>query len=185
MLDVFQNLEGAVLLAIQSIRVEALDPLVEGFTSLGNAGLLWIVLSLAMLFWKPTRKAGVLALFSLLLGLLCTNVVLKHLVGRERPWLHVAGLVPLVDEGDPNSFPSGHTCAAFAAGMSWVRALPRRWMRVLSAVLAVCMGLSRLYVGVHYPSDVVAGAAVGAFCAWLAWRVYRSPACGRLRDRLE
>ena len=184
-MEMLQNLDGAALLAIQSLRLEVLNPLVEGFTSLGNAGLLWIVLSLAMLFWKPTRKAGVLALVSLLLGLLCTNVLLKHLVGRERPWLHVAGLIPLVDERDPNSFPSGHTCAAFAAGMSWVRALPRRWMRVLSAVLAVCMGLSRLYVGVHYPSDVLAGALVGSFCAWLAWRAYRSPACERLRDRLE
>ena len=184
-MEMLQNLDGAALLAIQSLRLEVLNPLVEGFTALGNAGILWIVLSLAMLFWKPTRKAGVLALVSLLLGLLCTNVLLKHLVGRERPWLHVAGLIPLVDERDPNSFPSGHTCAAFAAGMSWVRALPRRWMRVLSAVLAVCMGLSRLYVGVHYPSDVLAGALVGSFCAWLAWRAYRSPACERLRYRLE
>ncbi len=185
MLEALQNLDGSLLLAIQSLRLEALNPLVEGFTRLGNAGLLWIVLSLAMLVWRPTRKAGLLALVSLLLGLLCTNVILKHLVGRERPWLHVAGLIPLVNEPDPNSFPSGHTCAAFAAGMSWARALPRRWMRVTSVVLAVCMGLSRLYVGVHYPSDVLAGAAVGAFCAWDTWKLYQTPACCRLRDRLE
>ena len=163
MLEALQNLDGSLLLAIQSLRLEALNPLVEGFTRLGNAGLLWIVLSLAMLVWRPTRKAGLLALVSLLLGLLCTNVILKHLVGRERPWLHVAGLIPLVNEPDPNSFPSGHTCAAFAAGM----------------------GLSRLYVGVHYPSDVLAGAAVGAFCAWDTWKLYQTPACCRLRDRLE
>ena len=85
----------------------------------------------------------------------------------------MAGLIPLVDERDPNSFPSGHTCAAFAAGMSWVRALPRRWMRVLSAVLAVCMGLSRLYVGVHYPSDVLAGAVIGSLAALAALALAR------------
>ena len=171
MSEVLQNLDSTLLLAVQNLRIDALNPLVEGFTRLGNAGLLWIVLSLAMLCWKPTRKAGVLALVSMLLGLLCTNVILKHLVGRPRPWLDIAQLVPLIAEPDPNSFPSGHTCAAFAAGMIWVRALPQRWMRVLSAVLAVCMGLSRLYVGVHYPSDVLAGALVGSFCAWMAWKL--------------
>lgn len=171
MLEALQNLDSTLLLAVQNLRIDALNPLVEGFTRLGNAGLLWIVLSLVMLCWKPTRKAGVLALVSMLLGLLCTNVILKHLVGRPRPWLDIAQLVPLIAEPDPNSFPSGHTCAAFAAGMIWVRALPQRWMRVLSAVLAVCMGLSRLYVGVHYPSDVLAGALVGSFCAWMAWKL--------------
>ena len=144
MLEMLQGLDGGLLLAIQGLRLDWLNPVVECFTRLGNAGILWIVLSVLMLCWKPTRKAGLLALFSMLLGLLCTNVALKHLVGRERPWLHVAGLIPLVNEPDPNSFPSGHTCAAFAAGMIWVRTLPRRWMRGLAAVLAVCMGRSRL-----------------------------------------
>ena len=185
MLVTLQNLEGPILLAIQDMRIEWLNPLVEGFTCLGNAGILWIALSLAMLFYRPTRKAGALALGAMLLGLLCTNVCLKHLVGRTRPWIDVAGLVPLVHEGDPNSFPSGHTCAAFAAGLSWARALPRRWMKGAAVVLAVCMGLSRLYVGVHYPTDVLAGGLVGAFCAWLAWRLYMSRGAARLRERLE
>ena len=185
MLEMLQGLDGGLLLAIQGLRLDWLNPVVECFTRLGNAGILWIVLSVLMLCWKPTRKAGLLALFSMLLGLLCTNVALKHLVGRERPWLHVAGLIPLVNEPDPNSFPSGHTCAAFAAGMIWVRILPRRWMRGLAAVLAVCMGLSRLYVGVHYPSDVLAGALVGSLCAWAVWRLYRSRSCERLRARLD
>lgn len=173
MLEALQSLDGAVLLMIQGIRIAVLDPLVTGYTSLGNGGLLWIALSLAMLCWKPTRKAGAMALTAMLLGLLCTNVVLKHLVARPRPWLDVVGLVPLVNEPDPNSFPSGHTCAAFAAGMVWVRTLPKKWMRVLAAVMAVCMGLSRLYVGVHYPSDVIAGALVGSLCAWMAWQIWK------------
>ena len=83
-------------------------------------------------------------------------------------------LTPLVTENDPNSFPSGHTCAAFAAGLSWARALPWRWGRIAAVVLAVLMGLSRLYVGVHYPTDVLAGAALGTLCGlgtlWAAGR---------------
>lgn len=172
MLDVLQSTDGGILLALQAVRSDFLDPLVEAYTSTGNAGMIWIVLSLAMLCFKPTRKAGVLALCAMALGLVCTNMILKPLVARPRPWLDVAGLVPLIDEPDPNSFPSGHTCAAFAAGMIWVRVLPWKWGRVLAVILAVCMGLSRLYVGVHYPSDVVAGALVGSACAWSVWHVY-------------
>ena len=77
--------------------------------------------------------------------------------------------MPLVNEPDPNSFPSGHTCAAFACCVTWARFTARRWMKTLCLALAVLMGLSRLYVGVHFPSDVIAGCAVGCFCALLAW----------------
>lgn len=180
MLQAVQNLEGAVLLAIQEIRLEWLDPLVERYTSLGNLGLLWIILSVAMLCWRPTRRAGAASLAAMALGLLCTNVVLKHLVARERPWLNVAGLIPLVNEPDPLSFPSGHTCAAFASASAWWGTLPKGWMKGAGLVLAVCMGLSRLYVGVHYPTDVLAGALVGALCGWAACRAVRRLGEGRL-----
>ena len=172
-LSTLQNLDGSILLAIQSARMEWLNPIVSIFTKLGDKGILFIALAVLMLCWRPTRKAGVLAICAMLLGLLCTNVVLKHLFARPRPWLDVPGLVNLVNEPDPNSFPSGHTCCAFAAGMVWVRSLPKKWMAVLAVVLAVCMGLSRLYVGVHYPSDVLVGALVGSFCAWMAWKLYQ------------
>ena len=172
MLETIQGLDGAALLAIQSIRTPALDSLVAGYTALGNVGLMWILLSLAMLCHKSTRKAGGAALMALIFGLLCTNVTLKHLVARPRPWLDVAGLIPLVAEHDPNSFPSGHTCAAFGAGMAWLNTLPRKWGGAAAAA-AVCMGLSRLYVGVHYPSDVLAGALVGSLCGLLACRLVK------------
>jgi undecaprenyl-diphosphatase len=171
MLDVLQNLDEGLLLAIQGLRVPILNPLMVVYTKLGNLGILWIALSLTMLCRKSTRNTGRMALLALALGLLCTNVVLKHLVGRPRPWLHVMGLIPLINETDPYSFPSGHTCAAFAAGMIWAKALPQTWMRVLAVVLAVLMGLSRLYVGVHYPSDVLAGAIIGSLSAAVAWKL--------------
>lgn len=179
MLEAIQNLDQAVLLWIQeAVRLEALNPLVELYTTLGNGGALWIVLSLVLLCRKSTRKAGAAALLALLLGFLCTNVVLKHLVHRPRPYTVVEGLAPLLLSGDPNSFPSGHTCAAFAAGLAWAGTLPARWARIAAAAGAVCMGLSRLYVGVHYPSDVLAGAAVGALCALAALRLIRRWAGG-------
>ena len=173
MFDTLLQLDGQLLLAIQSLHVSWLDPIVSLYTRLGNAGLLWIALSLAMLCYKPTRRAGALALGAMALGLLATNLTIKPLVERPRPWLDWP-IVPLVAEDDPNSFPSGHTCAAFAAGMAWARALPWRWGRLAAVVLAVLMGLSRLYVGVHYPSDVLAGALIGALCAWVVWKTYQA-----------
>lgn len=164
-----QNMDEAVLLWIQeAVRQTWLDPVVKAFTTLGNAGILWIVLAVAMLFWRPTRKAGLLAGCALLFSLLFTNLGLKLLLTRPRPYTVVEGLIPLLTSGDPNSFPSGHTSAAFAAGLVWARTLPKAWMRRTAVIQAVLMGLSRLYVGVHYPSDVVSGAVVGTVCALLA-----------------
>lgn len=169
-----QNADEAVLLWIQdAVRLEWLDPLIKGFTSLGNAGLVWIVLSVAMLFWRPTRKAGLLAGCALIFSLLFTNLGLKLIFTRPRPYTVVEGLLPLLTSGDPNSFPSGHTCAAFSAGLVWARTLPKTWMRRAAVIQAVLMGLSRLYVGVHYPSDVVGGALVGTVCALLALKIGR------------
>ena len=173
MLDSLLQLDGQLLVAIQGLHMAWLDPVISFYTKLGDAGLLWIALSLAMLFHKPTRKAGALALGAMILGLIVTNLTIKPLISRPRPWLDWP-IIPLVTEKDPNSFPSGHTCAAFAAAMVWVRTLPQKRDRVIAAVMAVLMGLSRLYVGVHYPSDVLAGAVIGALCAWVIWKVYQS-----------
>ena len=173
MLAFFQQLDGGLLLTIQGMRLELLNPLVEGVTALGNAGAVWIVLSLFLLCRKSTRRAGMLSLAALALGFLCTNLTVKPLVHRPRPWLALAELVPLIHEGDPHSFPSGHATAAFAAGMVWARELPRKGLRTAAVAMAVCMALSRLYMGVHYPSDVLCGAAVGTLCAWTARAVWR------------
>ena len=122
MLDQILQADGQLLLAVQNLRMPWLDPVVSLYTQLGNAGLLWIALSLAMVLYKPTRRAGAAALMAMALGLLITNITIKPLVERARPWL-AWPIEPLVVERDPNSFPSGHTCAAFAAGLCWARAL--------------------------------------------------------------
>ena len=85
MLEALLNLDASLLLAIQDLRLDWLDPIVAFYTQLGNAGLLWIVLSLSMLCWRPTRRAGALALTAMVLGLLVTNVTIKPLAGPAHP----------------------------------------------------------------------------------------------------
>lgn len=116
----FLNLDGGILLWLQeAVRNAVLTPLFTLYTHLGDSGLMWIALSVLLLCFKKTRKAGAAGLMALLLSLMFTNGILKHLVERPRPWLTVEGLTPLIAEHDPNSFPSGHTSASFAAASAW------------------------------------------------------------------
>lgn len=171
MLSALQGMDAGFLLMLQDARTAWLDPLAAGYTSLGNGGMIWIAVSLAMLCHRNTRPAGMLALCAMLMGLVCTNLILKPLIMRPRPWLDVAGLIPLINEADPNSFPSGHTCAAFAAAMIFWRALPSQWLgvRCLLVVMAVCMGLSRRMWASTTPAMCWPGALVGSLCAWTVW----------------
>ena len=168
------GLEGGVLLWIQEVlRGPVQDTLVMAYTSLGNSGILFIVAGVILLFFKKTRRLGVTALLALLIGFLITNLTLKPLLARPRPWLDVDGLVNLLGESAYRSFPSGHATSAFAFAFALQYGTKRKWLKWLAMIVAILMGLSRLYVGVHYPTDVVGGVLVGWFSGWIAWRICR------------
>lgn len=174
--DIIQQFDEQALVWIaQNIRCAVLNPFMELYTQLGNTGMLFIVLGVLMLFFRPTRKAGFSALCAMLIGLIVVNFTIKPLVSRPRPWLVIENFVNLVPEHDPNSFPSGHTNAAFAFALAVCMSAPTRWMKVTAVCMAVVMGLSRLYVGVHFPSDVLAGAVIGSLCGLAgAWVVKKA-----------
>ena len=168
--------EQALVWIARYIRCGLLDPLMEVYTQMGNAGMLFIVLGLILLVFKSTRKAGFSALYAMLIGLVVVNFTIKPLIARPRPWLVIENFVNLVPESDPNSFPSGHTNSAFAFALAVCLSAPKRWMKITAVCMAVVMGLSRLYVGVHFPSDVLVGALIGALCglagAWVVKTVW-------------
>lgn len=166
--------EGALVWIAENLRCALLDPFMKLYTQLGNTGMLFIVLGLVMLLFRQTRKAGASALCAMLIGLVVVNFTIKPLVARARPWLVIENFANLVPEKDPNSFPSGHTNAAFAFALAVCMSAPKRWMKVTAVCMAVVMGLSRLYVGVHFPSDVLMGAVIGSLCGLLgAWVIDR------------
>ena len=176
--------EQALVWIAEHLRCGLLDPLMKLYTQLGNSGMLFIVLGLVLLLFKPTRKAGFSALCAMLIGLVVVNFTIKPLVARDRPWLVIEDFVNLVPEHDPNSFPSGHTNAAFAFAIAVCLSAPRRWMKITAVCMAAGLGLSRLYVGVHFPSDVLAGAVIGSLCGLLgAWVVKK--AWERLSPRFQ
>lgn len=167
--------EGALVWIAEHLRFPLLTTLLSFYTQLGNSGRLFIVLAALMLLFKATRKAGASAAVAMLFGLLITNLTIKPLVSRARPWLVIQDFVNLVEEHDPNSFPSGHSCCAFAFAVAVALVLPQKWAKGLVLTAAVVMALSRLYVGVHFPSDVLVGTAIGALCgmagAWIVERI--------------
>ncbi len=165
--------DGGILLWIQeTLRTDWLTPVMKAVTFLGDSGWFWIVLALALCCFRPTRRAGVAAAIALLLSLLVNNICLKPLIDRIRPYELVEGLICLVSPPGDASFPSGHAGASFAAAAAMFPYLRRRW-GVCLLVLAGLIALSRLYVGVHFPTDVAAGVLIGLLLGFIASRLAR------------
>ena len=158
-------LDWGILEWIQSSRGPALDWLMPKVTALGNVGLVWIVLALMLICSKRYRTCGVAMAAALVLGLLLGNMILKPLVGRIRPFDVNPDIVLLIRAPLDYSFPSMHTCSSVAcAGVLWRR---NRGWGTCAAVLAAAIAFSRLYLQVHYPTDVLAGMVLGLMCAYL------------------
>ncbi len=153
------------------MRNDILDPIFIFITSLGNAGLIWIIATIICLIFPRTRKAGIISAMALILSLLINNLIIKNAVARVRPYDVSTNLISLVGRQKDYSFPSGHSAASFAAGVAFLRNLPKKY-GVPAIILAGLIAFSRLYVGVHYPSDVIAGILSGTLLAIIAQYVY-------------
>lgn len=174
MLTALQAIDGGILLWIQEhLRSAPLTDILVRYTNWGEAGMLWILIALLFLCFPKTRKAGALSLAAMLICYVGNDLIFKELVGRPRPFLSVEGLTPLIPRPGSWSFPSGHSCSSFAAAGVWAQTLEgrgARWAKPLLLVMALVMALSRLYVGVHYPTDVLTGSLLGLLGSWLICR---------------
>lgn len=169
------QIEGAILLWIQNnLRCAFLTPVMRVITTLGNSGIFWIVLTLLLLIFKRTRRLGVHCAASMLLTLLVVNLCIKPLAARTRPYELIQGLEILVSRPHDYSFPSGHAANSLTCAWTIFRLAPKKY-GVPALVLAVLIALSRLYVGVHFPTDVLAGAAIGILMSEIALRALRRP----------
>ena len=170
-------MEGDILLFIQNnIRMPFLDTIMKGITFLADHGWFWITLSLVLLIFRKTRKVGFMCCFAIGCMFLINNICIKHIVDRTRPYEVIQGLVPLGNLPDDSSFPSGHTAISFAVSIVLLFTTKKRF-GIPAVILAVLIALSRMYVGVHYPTDVLGGMAVGIVCAcislWLGPKLWK------------
>ncbi len=168
MMEAIQSFDTSALLYIQDfLRTPFWNTFFVIFSRLGDGGILWIALGLALLFPPKTRRQGFDILLCLTFAFLVVNCILKPWVARVRPYNAIEGLTILVAPLSDFSFPSGHTNASFAAAFALTKCFGKKgaWAYLFAVLIAV----SRLWVGVHYPTDVLAGAACGTVCAWIAW----------------
>ena len=168
MLETLLNLDGGFLLFLQeSVRNPMLDSLMKFITALGNGGMIWIGATILLLIPKKTRKIGMMSAVALLGSLIINNNIIKNIVQRPRPFVTFTDLQIIIPTPSEYSFPSGHTSSSFAAAAVFYRHLPKK-LGLPSVILAGLIGFSRLYVGVHYPTDVIAGVIMGILLSYLA-----------------
>lgn len=175
--DVVLPFDLSVFEWIQSIQNNFLTAIMTTITTLGDDGIIFIIMGLVLLCTKKYRKVGLTVLIALLVMLVCNNLILKELIARARPfnldaaeydWWYEIYRYPNFNIHKPSSysFPSGHTSSAFAAAVAvlWYN----RKAGIPLTIFAAIMGFTRIYVQVHYCTDVLAGALVGAIYALLA-----------------
>ncbi len=176
MFETITKLDFSILNGLrEAIQCSFCDVFWQIISLLGEKGVFFIICALLMLCFKKTRRMGITVAIALISGLALGNGVIKHIVARPRPYT-VAGyesirqslLIPELSDG---SFPSGHALAAFEAAVSMM--FYKKSFGVPALVLGALMCVSRVYLFVHYPSDVVAGAVFGSLFAVAAYCIVK------------
>ena len=153
-----------------SINCAAADTIFKFISFLGNKGILWIILTLILLISPKSRKAGICSAISLIICLFLGNMILKPLFGRIRPYDFDPAIMTIIPHLHDPSFPSGHTMAAFAFASS-VSSFYKKSRPYLYGS-AVLMGVSRVYLYMHYPTDVLFGALFGMCFGAVSIKIY-------------
>ena len=165
------GIEFDILYWFQSIHSGILDKIMVAFTSLGNAGMFWIALALVLACTKKYRKVGLTMGIALLLSLIMCNGVMKNFVARPRPCWIDPSVQLLVKIPADYSFPSGHTSASFAAAL--VLWMYNKKTGFAAIFLATIIGISRLYLFVHFPSDVIVSVFLGSLYGVIAFYIMK------------
>ena len=171
MLELLQKIDINTLKLIHDYSQNYIfDKIMPIITSLGNVGIVWIVISIILMLNKKYRYIGLMCISALILNAIVGEGILKHLVKRPRPFVSMTDVHLLISKPTSFSFPSGHTSSSFAVVGIICSQLKK--YRIHVVLLASLIAFSRLYLFVHYPSDVLGGIVEGLVCAKIVLNIF-------------
>lgn len=153
------EIDFAILNFIQTLRTPFGDFFMTLVTMLGNGGAVWIAITVIMTCIPKYRKIGIVMGVTFVLNVIVYGLILKPLVARPRPFIQNPAFELLINAPGGFSFPSGHTASSFTAVTTLFCFKHKLW--IPTGILAVLIAFSRLYLYVHFPSDVLAGIVIG------------------------
>lgn len=169
-MNFLNNSEIVILDWIQEhFKCDFLDLVMPLISAMADLGAVWIILAVVLICFKKTRRTGLTVGLSLIMSLLAGNLILKPLFARIRPYDINTDVVLLTRRFTDYSFPSGHTLASFCAAGSLM--FTDRRIGYPALVIAILIALSRLYLYVHYPTDVAASIILGLCFAYISYRL--------------
>lgn len=163
MYEFIQSADESVTRFFQGIHIPFIDTLMIVLTYLGENGIIWILAALLLIALRKTRKGGITLGISLILCVVFGNLLLKNIIARARPFSIMEDIKLLIGAPTDYSFPSGHTMASFASATTLLGNFRNRykWIAAAGGVLAILISFSRIYLCVHFLSDVLAGVFFG------------------------
>ena len=161
------------LLLLENINIKSafLDSLMILITKLGNLGMIWIAIGVILIFFNKYRRCGLFMLISLLATFLIGEGLIKNIVCRPRPFIENNNIQLLIEAPLSYSFPSGHSASSFSA--AWTIIKFNKVLGILSIALAALIAFSRIYLCVHYPSDVIAGMLLGIIVSQITYTILK------------
>jgi len=164
MISLLQKFDNYTLLLIKNnMHTVIMDKIMVISTSLGNGGIIWIIIAAILMISKTYRRIGFMVIAALILSTILGEGILKHVFQRIRPSADIPTANLLITKPLSYSFPSGHTISSFAVAGVLAKYLKNYALEFFS--LASLIAFSRLYLYVHYPTDVLAGAIFGLLCS--------------------
>lgn len=172
MLESITNFDFSILYFIQeNWRTDWLDLICAFLSRAFELGIPWLVLGAVLFCFKKTRAAGAILVCAVVLTFFFNELAIKNAINRERPCTIDPTIELIVKKPTSYSFPSGHTASCFAAAGTLLFTYKRLGIPLI--IFSAFMGFSRMYLFVHFPTDVLAGAALGLLMAWVTVLVFR------------